>query len=292
MGDEDTTKRDISLGAEQELGTKYPILDKGFVMLVDYMGNDHTIANSARVSYGKVTVDKEKDRELIRYLMRNKHTTPFEMVEFKFHVKLPIFVARQWIRHRTANVNEKSGRYSKIKDEFYIPDPERVRLQSKANKQGSGEEVSSEIRQEVVDILENCATYSFRGYKEILKTGIAKELARIDLPLSTYTEWYWKIDLHNLFHFLGLRMESHAQEEITKYSNQMGVIVKNSVPIAWEAFKDYRIDSFSLSRLEQMAMQDIILGMNPQEAAKRYLETRYEETEFLEKMEELRGRKK
>lgn len=280
------TKRDISPGAEEELGKEYRIFDKGFVMLVDYIGNDHTIASSARVSYGKVTPEEKRDKELIRYLMRNKHTSPFEMVEFKFHVKLPIFVARQWIRHRTANVNEKSGRYSELKDEFYIPSNERIKLQSEVNKQGSGEALPLEERIEIVKSLNDSSVAAFDLYQGFLDKNVAKELARINLPLSTYTEWYWKIDLHNLFHFLRLRMDSHAQEEIRAYANKMGEIVKHSVPIAWEAFEDYTLGSMTLSKMEIELVKDIIKGKTLEDVATT-IENKFEKHEFLEKMKRL-----
>ena len=187
--------------AEKLLDREFPVLDHGFIRLVDYMGNDAAIVQAARVSYGKGTKKVSQDRGLIRYLMRNRHTSPFEMVEFKFHVKLPIFVARQWIRHRTANVNEYSGRYSVMKEEFYLPPPDQVRTQSTVNKQGrSDEDVPDDLKQKLLDYLTASQHDAYRHYNEYIEHGLARELARINLPLSLYTEWYWKIDLHNLFH--------------------------------------------------------------------------------------------
>ncbi len=215
--------------AEEILDKEFRVLNHGFVRLVDYMGGDESIVQAARVSYGKGTKSVSEDRTLIRYLMRHQHTTPFEMVEFKFHVKLPIFVARQWIRHRTANVNEYSGRYSIMPEEFYVPEETAIKYQSQSNKQGrDNEEVPPEIRKRVLEILLKEQKSAFDGYQEMLDYNIARELARINLPLSLYTQWYWKIDLHNLFHFLKLRMDKNAQFEIRVYAEKMAEIVKNS----------------------------------------------------------------
>ena len=202
--------------AEEILDKEFKCLNAGFVRLVDYMGGDESIVQAARVSYGRGTKTVNEDRGLIRYLMRHMHTTPFEMVELKFHVKLPIFVARQWIRHRTANVNEYSGRYSVMKDEFYIPEPQAIHRQSRRNKQGrANEEVPEELRKKVLETLGSAQRETYREYSAMLEEDIARELARIHLPLSLYTEWYWKIDLHNLFHFLHLRVDPHAQHGAT-----------------------------------------------------------------------------
>ncbi len=244
--------------AENILDKQFPCLDKGFVRLVDYMGGDDAIVQAARVSYGAGTKSVNEDRGLIRYLMRHLHTTPFEMVELKFHVKLPIFVARQWIRHRTANVNEYSGRYSIMKDEFYIPSPDAIHFQSTKNKQGRDENVEDSTRREVPAatrkniieelIAEQSAAYN--NYEQLLELNIARELARINLPVSLYTEWYWKIDLHNLFHFLRLRIDAHAQYEIRVYAEAMAEITKCVAPLAYEAFEDYILHSEKFSRLE------------------------------------------
>lgn len=234
-------------------------LDKGFVRLVDYMGDDDAIVQAARVSYGKGTKSVSEDRGLIRYLMRHKHTSPFEMVEFKFHVKLPIFVARQWIRHRTANVNEYSGRYSEMKDEFYLPEINQIRPQSALNKQGRANEAIPE--NEAIRIqseMQELQAMLFGKYNSLLESSVAREIARINLPLSNYTEWYWKIDLHNLFHFLRLRMDSHAQYEIQVYGEAIAEIIKDIVPIAYEAFQDYVLNGIFLSSQEKNALLNLI----------------------------------
>ncbi len=265
-------------------------LNAGFVRLIDHMGGDDAIVQAARVSYGKGTKSVNEDRGLIRYLMRHMHTTPFEMVEFKFHVKLPIFVARQWIRHRTANVNEYSGRYSVMKDEFYIPDREAIHFQSLQNKQGRRkEEVPPDLRARVLEILTSAQRELYSQYEEMLEADIARELARINLPLSLYTEWYWKIDLHNLFHFLHLRMDLHAQYEIRVYAEAMAQLVKPFVPLAWEAFEDYVLGSSSFSRLEMEVLSE---RMDVSAITKELLASRgfgaREATEFLEKIERLK----
>ena len=244
---------------EEIIGKEYPCLDKGFVRLVDVMGDDSSIVQAARVSYGKGTKSVNEDRGLIRYLMRHRHTTPFEMVEFKFHIKLPIFIARQWIRHRTANVNEYSGRYSEMKDDFYLPEPEQIRHQSTMNKQGRSDENLPESQvNEIRDILQKNQTEAFSDYKKMLDLGLAREIARISLPVANYTEWYWKIDLHNLLHFLKLRLDSHAQYEIRVYSQIIADIVKAITPLAWEAFEDYELNSVYLSKQELIALKNII----------------------------------
>lgn len=233
------------------LEKEFKCLNYGFVRLIDIMGDDSSIVQAARVSYGKGTKTVNEDRGLIRYLMRHRHTTPFEMVEFKFHIKLPIFVARQWIRHRTANVNEYSGRYSEMKDEFYIPELEQIRFQSQINKQGRSEETLDEnTSKEILQLLKANQLKSYEDYKALLDKGLTREIARITLPLSNYTEWYWKIDLHNLFHFLNLRLDSHAQYEIRVYAEAIANIVKVVVPLAWEAFEDYQLNSMYFSRQE------------------------------------------
>ena len=226
-------------------------LDKGFVRLVDSMGGDNAIVQAARVSYGKGTTKKSQDRGLIRYLMRHRHSTPFEMVEFKFHAKMPIFVARQWVRHRTANINEYSLRYSEARDDFYFPDLDNIKFQSSINKQGRGKEVSQKIKEKVIKYFKEISKRSFDMYDELNNDGVARELARAILPVNLYTEWYWKNDLHNLLHFIGLRSDSHAQYEIQVYSDAMSLSVKNVAPYAWEAYKDYRISGMYFSKLDQ-----------------------------------------
>ena len=226
-------------------------LDKGFIRLVDSMGGADAIVQAARVSYGQGTSKVSQDRGLIRYLMRHRHTTPFEMVEFKFHCKMPIFVARQWVRHRTANINEYSLRYSEARDEFYFPDPEHIQFQSALNKQGRSGEVPLELKQKVLDYFKEISERSFTMYQELNEAGIARELARSLLPVNIYTEWYWKNDLHNLLHFIGLRSDSHAQYEIRVYSDAMVEFVKAVAPFAWEAYQDYVVHGMRFSRIEQ-----------------------------------------
>lgn len=234
-------------------------LDKGFVRLIDVMGDDNSIVQAARVSYGAGTKRLSEDRGLIRYLLRHQHTTPFEMVEFKFHIKLPIFIARQWIRHRTANVNEYSGRYSEMKDEFYVPSLENIRPQSTMNKQGRSDETfPTEQAEAIAEKFAASQDQMYAEYRELLEMGVAREIARINLPVSNYTEWYWKIDLHNLFHFLKLRIDAHAQYEIRVYGEAMASIVKEIVPVAWEAFEDYVLHSHKLSRIEAMAIMSML----------------------------------
>ena len=241
------------------MNKEYKCLNHGFVRLVDVMGDDAAIVQAARTSYGKGTKSVSEDRNLIRYLMRNKHTSPFEMVEFKFHIKLPIFVARQWIRHRTANVNEYSGRYSEMIDEFYIPEPNTIKKQSANNKQaraddGFDEQYSNEIIQKMSATQNNV----FKEYKEFVDNGMAREIARINLPLSIYTEWYWKIDLHNLLHFLGLRLDKHAQYEIRVYAEIIANILKQIVPHTWEAFEDYVLNAINFSSPELKLLKKVI----------------------------------
>jgi thymidylate synthase (FAD) len=226
-------------------------LDKGFVRLVDSMGGDDAIVQAARVSYGQGTSKVSQDRGLIRYLMRHRHTTPFEMVEFKFHCKMPIFVARQWVRHRTANINEYSLRYSEARDEFYYPEPENIQFQSALNKQGRSGEVPPELKQKVLDYFKENSERSFTLYQELNKAGVARELARSLLPVNIYTEWYWKNDLHNLLHFIGLRSDSHAQYEIRVFSDAMAHYVKEKAPFAWEAYQDYVVHGMRFSKIEK-----------------------------------------
>ena len=236
--------------------------DHGLVALVDVMPRlapvgktaDFAIVQAARVSYGEGTKLVNEDRGLIRYLARHRHTTPFEMVEFKFHHVMPIFIARQWIRHRTANVNEYSARYSVVRDRFYHPDIDNVRKQSLANRQGGEEPIDAATAQEFLDYLTKVES-AYEDYQSLMEKGVARELARIGLPVNVYTEWYWKIDLHNLFHFLSLRMDDHAQQEIRDYATAMFKLVQPIVPIAAEAFLDYNLGSMHLTRLEIEAIR-------------------------------------
>jgi len=246
--------------AEEILDKEFKVLDHGYVILVDYMGGDESIVQAARVSYGKGTRKLSDDRGLIRYLMRHDHTTPFEMVELKFHCKMPIFVAREWIRHRTANVNEYSLRYSEPEGDFYIPDASQIGLQSKSNKQGRNlQEVPDELKEKVQRYMKESSQEAFKKYQELNQARIARELARTLLPVNLYTRWYWKIDLHNLFHFLRLRIDPRAQYEIRVYAEVMAEITKKVTPLAYEAFEDYKLSSITLSRLEIEAL-DVILG--------------------------------
>ncbi len=235
-------------------------LDKGFVRLVDSMGGDDAIVQAARVSYGKGTAKVSQDRGLIRYLMRHRHTTPFEMVEFKFHCKMPIFVARQWVRHRTANINEYSLRYSEARDEFYTPDPEHIEFQSALNKQGRMGEVPEELKQKVQDYFKEISERSFAMYAELNEAGVARELARAILPVNLYTEWYWKNDLHNLLHFVGLRSDSHAQYEIRVFSDAMAESIKKVAPFAWEAYQDYVVSGLRFSQIEKGMLEKRLPG--------------------------------
>ncbi|HEX4793931.1 MAG TPA: FAD-dependent thymidylate synthase [Humisphaera sp.] len=236
--------------------------EHGLVGLVDVMPRfapkgktaDFAIVQAARVSYGEGTKQVNEDRGLIRYLARHRHTTPFEMVEFKFHQVMPIFVARQWIRHRTANVNEYSARYSVVRDRFYRPSLENVRQQSTTNRQGGDEPIDNATAQEFLNYLDKVES-SYADYEKLMEKGVARELARIGLPVNVYTEWYWKIDLHNLFHFLSLRMDSHAQQEIRDYATAMFALIQPIVPIAAEAFVDYNFEGLHLTRLEIEAIR-------------------------------------
>jgi thymidylate synthase (FAD) len=254
------------------------------------MGSDEAIVQAARVSYGKGTRKVSENRGLIRYLFRHRHTSPFEMVELKFHVKLPIFVARQWIRHRTANVNEYSGRYSVMREEFFRPEPSDLRKQSTDNKQGrSKEELPDDAKQEFLDYLDHSQQCQYEKYSKFVEVGLARELARINLPLSLYTEWYWKIDLHNLFHFLRLRLDHHAQKEIRAYAEAMAPMVRAVCPLAYEAFEDYSINAHTFSGPE-MAILGEFLGELPSDVTtlvKLGLSKR-EASEFLDKLTRLK----
>ncbi len=284
----EATLRPMSGGAEQWLYRPIQCLDHGFVYLVDYMGNDDAIVQAARVSYGRGTKRVTEDRGLIRYLRRHSHTTPSEMVEFKFHCKMPIFVARQWIRHRTASVNEYSGRYSEMSNEFYIPERSALGKQAKGNRQGRGESLTSEQQERVLALLKEDYARSHDHYREFIDgMDLARELARIGLSVANYTEWYWKIDLHNLLHFLRLRMDSHAQYEIHVFANAMATIVKDAVPISFEAFEDYQLHSMQFSRLETEFIKNHSFPMKAEAAEKQIFEAfknKRETQEFLEKL--------
>jgi len=279
---------------EEILGKEVPCLDHGFVRLIDYMGSDESIVQAARVSYGKGTKKVHQNRGLIRYLMRHQHTTPLEMVEFKFHCKLPIFVARQWIRHRTASVNEYSLRYSQALNEFYLPELDVIRKQSKTNRQGrSSETVPEELQQKVFSILERTTQQAWEDYQELEQADIARELARIHLPISLYTEWYWKIDLHNLFHFLKLRLDPTAQYEIRVYAEAIAEIVKIAVPLTWEAFEDYVLYTTNFSRFEMDIIREILTQLpahiNWEELAKSKRLSSREAKEFVDKIKDHRN---
>ena len=254
------TTRSSSQALEKILYKPIPILDHGFIRVIDYMGTDQSIVQAARVSYGEGTKKLREDRGLIRYLLSHWHTTPFEMCEIKFHIKLPIFVARQWIRHRTANVNEYSARYSVLDKEFYIPETDQLGSQSTTNKQGRSNTLDKKFAKHAQDLIKKNSEQLYEDYQNLLNgnllnkdeyvegEGLARELARTTLPLNYYTQWYWKIDLHNLMHFLRLRADSHAQYEIQIYAEKMVEILKKWVPLTYEAFDDYRADSFQLSK--------------------------------------------
>lgn len=247
--------------AEEILDKEFPVLDKGFVRLVDYMGSDERIVQSARVSYGEGTKSYRQDKGLIDYLLRNDHTSPFEQVVFTFHCKMPIFVARQWVRHRTARVNEISGRYSVMKNEFYLPAPEDISLQSDDNKQGrSTEDVPPELQARVIEILTSQAQGAYDAYTELIDRGLARELARINLPLSLYTEWYWQIDLHNLFHFLRLRMDGHAQKEIRVFAEKMYELASLVCPMAFKSFDQHKRGGVAFSAGEMEALRKKLAG--------------------------------
>ncbi len=267
-----STKRVTSLELEKVLYDLIPVLDHGFIRVIDYMGDDSSIVQAARVSYGKGTKKVSTDEGLIRYLMRHRHSTPFEMCEIKYHIKLPIFIARQWIRHRTANVNEYSARYSILDKEFYVPAKEQLATQSASNRQGRGDVLGDSQANEVLKILKDDATRTYSNYEIMLnerfdgtvidekKDGLARELARMNLTLNTYTQWYWKTDLLNLLNFLFLRSDDHAQYEIRVYADKMLETVKKWVPITYEAFMDYRVGAAEISSKGIKVIKDLISG--------------------------------
>jgi len=251
-------------GIEAHLYKAIPVLDHGFVRVIDYMGDDMAITQAARVSYGKGTKKVSNDEGLIRYLMRHWHSTPFEMCEIKLHVKLPVFVARQWIRHRTANVNEYSARYSILDREFYIPAPDALAAQSTVNNQGRGEVLEGAEADRVLEILKADAGRSYDNYEAMLsqdgQKGLARELARMNLPANIYTQWYWKVDLHNLFHFLRLRADAHAQYEIRVYADAICSVVADWVPMAYGAFEDYRLGGVQMSGRAMECVRRMLKG--------------------------------
>ena len=247
--------------AEALLDKEIKVLDHGFIRLVDYMGGDSRIVQSARVSYGKGTKSVREDEALIDYLMRHQHTSPFEQVVLTFHCKMPIFIARQWIRHRAARVNEISGRYSVMEDEFYLPEETAIQYQNKDNRQGRDpQEVPVHLRQKVLDILTKGQQVAYDDYQKMLADDIARELARINLPLSLYTQWYWQIDLHNLFHFLELRMDEHAQWEIRQYANVIADITRAVAPLAFRAFETHVVNAVRFSGSEIQALAANLRG--------------------------------
>ncbi len=266
-----STLRPVSPGLEEIIHKSFPVLDHGIIRVVDYMGDDSAIVQAARVSYGRGTKRIQEDSGLIKYLLRHHHTTPFEMAEIKFHVKLPIFVARQWIRHRTASVNEYSARYSVLDNEFYIPQPEHLAAQSTLNRQGRGTVLEGDEAAEVLSLLRRDAEQAYDDYSTMLndpsspdhrddRSGLARELARMNLSLNFYTQWYWKTDLHNLMNFLRLRADSHAQFEIRAYAEIMLEIMAAWVPIAYSAFKEYRMEAVQLSGTAVKAVRRMIAG--------------------------------
>ena len=267
-----TTKRVTSPELEKILYEAIPVLDHGFVRVVDYMGDDSSIVQAARVSYGKGTKKVSTDSGLIKYLMRHRHSTPFEMCEIKYHIKLPIFIARQWIRHRTANVNEYSARYSIMDKEFYVPSKENLAAQSTNNRQGRGNLINGTQADSILKILKEDAERNYQHYEEMLnekydgtiiddkKQGLARELARMNLTLNSYTQWYWKTDLLNLLNFLALRADSHAQFEIREYADVMMNTVKKWVPTTYDAFIDYRVGGMELSAKGKIVIQKMIKG--------------------------------
>ncbi|MDX1974722.1 MAG: FAD-dependent thymidylate synthase [Rickettsiales bacterium] len=272
-GQANSTRRDVAPALEEMLYTAVPVLDHGFVRVIDYMGTDSAVVQAARVSYGRGTKKVNEDAGLINYLLRHRHTTPFEMCEIKFHIKLPIFIARQWIRHRTANVNEYSARYSILDKEFYIPQAEQLAPQSKKNHQGrSDQTLSAQESARVLQLLKADSEQVYSHYEELMNTthagevidesrdGIARELARMNLTLNYYTQWYWKIDLHNLMHFLALRADSHAQYEIRAYANVMIEMLKAWVPLTYQAFTDYRVGGVNVSAKGRSLIKRMIAG--------------------------------
>jgi thymidylate synthase (FAD) len=284
--------------ADALIGVRHPVLSHGFVALVDYMGNDAAIVQAARVSYGRGTKTVRDDRALIRYLMRHHHTTPFEMVEYKFLVRLPIYVARQFVRHRTASINEYSARYSIVPDEYEVPAAEEVRQQATRNRQGRGDALPADVVEKFRGDLDRTSKDAYRDYTSALNAGVARETARLLLPVAYYTQWYWKSNLHNLFHFLALRLDPHAQEEIRLFAAEMAKIGRVVAPVAFEAFDEFQLEGMDLSQREQRAVRLLLDGLTPEAACAaaglplvredgQRMKTG-EGVEFLEKLEDIR----
>ncbi len=298
------TKRLVVPEAEKVLFTPYPCLDQGFVRLVDYMGGDDSVVRAARVSYGGGTKTVSDNAGLIRYLMRHRHTTPSEMVELTFHAKMPILVARQWVRHRTASINEISARYSVLDKEFYTPDPDVLGVQARNNKQGRDESVSLEQAEAIISLLKRDAAQAYESYEFLLNESsqkgsdgrslpedptrpmLARELARMNLPVSIYTQWYWKVNLHNLFHFLGLRKDPHAQHEIRVYADAMADIASKVAPESYRAFEDYVLDGITLSKLDRQVIVSVTKGASPEDAA-GFITNKRERQEAIEKVKKI-----
>ncbi len=268
--------------AEALLDQEIKVLDKGFVRLVDYMGGDQRIVQAARVSYGEGTKSVRQDRALIHYLIKHWHTSPFEQVQLTFHCKMPIFIARQWIRHRTARLNEISGRYSIMKDEFYVPEPQQVAFQSSNNKQGRADSLPLDQAMAIIEQMEQDQKEAYTEYTGMIDKGVARELARTNLPVSLYTEWYWQIDLHNLFHFIRLRMDAHAQYEIRVYAEALAQCAKAVAPFAYEAFEEHILGSVAFSKAECAALSRMLDG------GEAGLEERPMKA-FMEKVEKLKA---
>ncbi|GBR02790.1 FAD-dependent thymidylate synthase [Acetobacter oeni] len=275
------TRRPTVPALEDMLFKAFPVLDHGFVRVIDYMGDDSAIVQAARVSYGRGTRKVSEDAGLIRYLMRHHHSTPFEMCEIKFHIKLPIFIARQWIRHRTANVNEYSARYSILDKEFYLPAPEHMAAQSASNRQGRGEVLDADTAHDVLNLLRDDANRTYNTYESLLDTengpGLARELARMNLTLNTYTQWYWKVDLHNLMHFLSLRIDPHAQYEIRTYAETMLDILRAWVPVTAAAFTEYRVGAVTFSATMLSILRRMLAGETVTQADSRLSRREWDE---------------
>lgn len=291
------TFRPVAEGMEKHVNVYHKVLDHGFIAVKDYMGDDLSVLQMARMSYGKGTKSLADDRALLRYLMRHLHTSPFEGCVIKLHVKLPIFVMRQWVRHRTASLNEYSARYSILPDEFYLPEPAQLAVQSTDNKQGRGDTLTPEQAAEVLRILKTDAERSFANYHQLLNAdedgktidedgiGIARELARIGLPLSAYTQMYWQTNLHNLMHFLRLRADVHAQYEIRVFAEKMLEIMTDWVPVTTEAFRDYQLEAGRVSRMEIALLKDLLAGKASIADAEAYGMTKREIREFQARFE-------
>jgi thymidylate synthase (FAD) len=270
------------------LGKKFPILDKGFIRVIDYMGDDSSIVQAARVSYGAGTKSVNQDEGLIRYLLRHRHTTPFEMCEIKLHIKAPIFIARQWLRHRTANVNEVSARYSILNEEFFVPEVDQICQQSKGNKQGRENAIEKAAAMQIVESYTKNCNQSFEEYNKFMtEHNLAREIARGILPMSSYTEFYWKIDLHNLLHFLFLRAGGGAQKEIRDYANKMLEIVSKWVPITYKAFMDYRKNAIEFYGSELQSLASVFDGEKLKQMIDQNADAKGEKKEFIEKLKQV-----